>query len=339
MKSSTKEKTIDGPKDMASASLRRGPLIGAITNPRWVLLVPFLLFVGAITAVSPSFLGIDNILQVLRQISVPGLIALGVTFVVICGRLDLSVGALLSLTTVTVIGLHDRFGPLGAIAACMGVGLAVGAVNGILVAYWRLNSLLVTLAMMSIIMSVTRIVTGGKSASMSTDTGWFSQLGGGYVFGIPIPVYIFLGAAVVLSVFLTRTTFGRRVFAVGGNETASEFSGFRSKAVIFGAYLLSGAMTGVAAVILGSRTMAAQLEIGSGYEMNVFAAIILGGTSLLGGAGGIWRTVCGVAVLGLLQNGLLQVGLPYYTQWLVTWAILIVAVWVDLASGRGRVWA
>jgi ribose transport system permease protein len=306
---------------------------------RLVLAAPVIIFVAAIAAVSPSYISQDNILQVLRQISIPGLIALGVTFVVIAGHLDLSVGSLLSLTTVIVIDLHDQLGTGGAILVCLAAGLAVGAVNGVLVGFLRLNSLIATLAMLSIVSGVTRVCTGGQSAAMQSDPSWFAVLGQGYVAGIPTPVVIFAAAAILLSALLKYTTFGRRVFAVGGNEIASTFSGLNAPATIFQTYLISGGMTAVAAVILGSRVMGAQLDIGAGYEMNVFAAIILGGTSLRGGSGGLFRTVCGVAVLGFVQNGLLQMGWPYYSQWLVTWLILIVAVWTELASSRRRIFA
>jgi ribose transport system permease protein len=337
--------------DGLNARLGRGPTVVGIPrrpplslwswllSSRAIVIAPLLLFSISISVISPNYLSVDNVLQVLRQASIPGIIALGVTFVVISGNLDLSVGSLLSLTTVIVIDLHDSLGSAGAIFVCLTCGVAVGAVNGILVGLWRINSLIATLAMLSIIAGVTRIYTGGKSASMQTDPSWFVIWGQGYFAGVPIPVWVFLVASALLGVLLKYTTFGRKVFAVGGNELASTFSGLGTRAVVFKTDLLSGGLTAVAAVILGSRVMGTQLDIGAGYEMNVFAAIILGGTSLLGGAGSILRTFAGVTALGFVQNGLLQLGWPYYAQWLATWMILIVAVWADLASSRWRIFA
>jgi ribose/xylose/arabinose/galactoside ABC-type transport system permease subunit len=139
------------------------------------------------------------------------------------------------------------------------------------------------------------------------------------------------------SFVLLKTNFGRWVFSIGGNETASLFSGVQTRWVVLMAYVISGFGTGLAAIIMGSRVMGAQSTIGQGYELTVLSGIILGGTSMLGGSGTIWRTVIGVTMLGFVQNGLLLLGFAYYVQWLVTWAVIILAVWIDLAAKRGRV--
>jgi ribose/xylose/arabinose/galactoside ABC-type transport system permease subunit len=307
---------------------------------RFGMIIQFLVFVLFIATTSPTFLTSTNVLQVLRQISIPGTIALGVTFVVICGRLDLSVGSLLSLTTVLVVDLHDKIGPTAAIAAAIAIGLAVGCVNGILVGFLRLNPLIATLGMSSVLQGMTLLYTGGNNVTIGhPETTWFAAFGRGYILGIPVPIVIFLGLAAVGTVLLSFTSFGRRVFAVGGNETASLFCGISVRTIVFTCYVISGLMTTTAGLIMGSRVMGSQNNVGDGYELQVLATIILGGTSLAGGSGGIARTVFGVVVLGFIQNGLLILGLPYYVQWLVTWAVIILAVWSDLASKRGRIFA
>jgi ribose/xylose/arabinose/galactoside ABC-type transport system permease subunit len=307
---------------------------------RFGMIIPFLVFVLFIATTSPTFLTSTNVLQVLRQISIPGTIALGVTFVVICGRLDLSVGSLLSLTTVLVVDLHDKIGPTAAIAAAIAIGLAVGCVNGILVGFLRLNPLIATLGMSSVLQGMTLLYTGGNNVTIGhPETTWFAAFGRGYILGIPVPIVIFLGLAAVGTVLLSFTSFGRRVFAVGGNERASLFCGISVRTIVFTCYVISGLMTTTAGLIMGSRVMGSQNNVGDGYELQVLATIILGGTSLAGGSGGIARTVFGVVVLGFIQNGLLILGLPYYVQWLVTWAVIILAVWSDLASKRGRIFA
>jgi ribose transport system permease protein/putative xylitol transport system permease protein len=268
------------------------------------------------------------------------MMALGVTFVVVTGRLDLSVGSMLTLLTVIVVDQHNIVGPGPAIGLTLLAGLAIGAWNGLLVGVFKLNALIVTLAMLSFLQGLTLAYSGGSNVNVAgADATWFAVFGRGTIAGIPVPVLIFLGAAMALSFLLARTTFGRSVYAVGGNETTSVFSGIDARITVFAAYVLSGLTTAIAAVIMGSRVMGAQNTIGQGYELTVLAGVILGGTSLLGGSGSIWRTVLGISMLGFIQNGLLLMGFPYYVQWLVTWAIIILAVWIDMAAKRGRVLA
>jgi len=288
----------------------------------------------------PELFSPSNITQVLRQVSVTGIIAIGVTFVVVVGRLDLSVGSLLSLCAIVTVSLHDKVSPGAAIAAGIGIGALAGCVNGYLVAVRRLNSLIATLAMLSVFQGISLLYSGGQNALIASPDGtWFATIGRGYVFGVPMPVAILIVLSIIMSVLLRKTLFGAQVFAVGGNQIAAVYSTISAKRVIFATYVVSGTMTGIAAVIFGSRVMAAQNDSGSGYELAVLAGIILGGTSLLGGSGGIFRSVFGIVVLGFIQNALLLLGLPYYFQWLITWVIIIGAVWLDVASVRGRVFA
>jgi ribose transport system permease protein len=302
------------------------------------ILIPFILYLATIAVLAPSFLTIDNVLQIFRQASIPGVMALGVTFVVICGRLDLSVGSLLSFTTVLVVDLHDKIGPAAAIVVALAAGICIGVINGLLVGYLRLNALIVTLGMLSFLQGLTLIYTGGKNVGVAhPDETWFSVFGRGFVLGLPVPIVILVALAIVFGILLQRTAFGRQIFAVGGNELASAFSGIKSSRVILAAYALSGLTASIAAVIMGSRVMGAQNDAGAGYELTVLAGVILGGNSMLGGSGGIFRSVVGIVVLSFIGNGLLLIGLPYYMQWLVTWFVIIAAVWADLASkGRRR---
>jgi len=304
------------------------------------LILAFGLFLAGVAVTADGFLTPGNILDVLRQVSITGMIALGVTFVVITGRLDLSVGSMLTLLTVFVVDQHNVSGAGAAVLFTLLAGLALGAVNGALVGLVRLNALIVTLAMLSLLQGVTLWYSGGSNVNVAgAQETWFAVFGRGTVAGVPVPVVLFLGAAAVASFLLRRTTFGRAVYAVGGNETTSVFSGIDARFVVLAAYMLSGLATAMAAIIMGSRVMGAQNTIGQGYELTVLAGVILGGTSLMGGSGSIWRTVVGISMLGFIQNGLLLLGFPYYVQWLVTWVVIIAAVWIDLAAKRGRVLA
>jgi len=301
------------------------------------LLIAFALFLIAFSLSSERFASWENLSTVLRQVAIIGTMALGVTVVVIGGNLDLSVGSLLSFTTVLVVDLHDKIGPGPAIVIMFVAALAIGSINGLLIGFARLNSLIVTLGMLSAIQGITLIYSGGQNVDIvDQENTWFAFFGRDFLLGVAVPTWIFLGLAVVLHIVLTRTTFGRKVFAVGGNPTAAAFSGIRRARVVFCTYLISAAATGCAALILGSRVMGSQNNVGQGYELVVLAGVILGGTSLLGGSGSIPKTVIGVLILGFIQNGLLLLGYPYYTQWLVTWVVIILAVWLDVASKRGR---
>jgi ribose/xylose/arabinose/galactoside ABC-type transport system permease subunit len=304
------------------------------------LILAFLVFLAIVALNADAFLTPGNILDVLRQVSITGMIALGVTFVVLTGRLDLSVGSLLTLLTVIVVDQHNAAGPFPAIVMTLGAGIAIGAFNGLLVGFVGLNALIVTLAMLSFLQGLVLFYSGGSNVNVTNaqDT-WFAAFGRGDFVGVPVPVILFLVGAIAAGLVLRTTTFGRRVYAVGGNETASIFSGIDARWTVFWAYAISGFTTGIAAVIMGSRVMGAQNTIGQGYELTVLAGIILGGTSLLGGSGSMWRTVIGVSMLGFIQNGLLLLGYPYYVQWLVTWAVIIIAVWIDLGAKRGRIFA
>jgi ribose transport system permease protein len=300
------------------------------------ILIAFIIFLIGFSLFSDRFMTSSNVMSVLRAVSIIGVIALGVTFVVIAGNLDLSVGSMLSFATVLVVDLHDKIGPGPAILTMMIATLALGAINGLLVGFVGLNSLIVTLGMLSAIQGIILIYTGGQNVDIADQAGWFAFFGRGAVFGISTPIAIFLVLAVIFHIVLTYTAYGRRVFTVGGNPTAAVFSGIRRKLIVFSTYLISAFTVSVAAIILGSRVMGSQNNVGQGYELQVLAAIILGGTSLLGGSGSISRTVIGVLMLGFIQNGLLLMGYAYYVQWLVTWIVIILAVWLDLAGKRGR---
>ncbi len=332
---SQKDRTGTGGRRDAKASARLREIGGGLA--RQGILIAFALFLLGFAAFSDSFSDADNLMQVVRQSAIIGVIAIGVTVVVISGNLDLSVGSMLSLATVMVVDLHDTIGAAPAIAVMFVAVLVVGSINGFLVGVLRLNSLIVTLGMLSAIQGLTLIYSGGQNVDIADqEATWFSLIGRGSFLGIAMPIWIFGTLAVVMHVVMSSTAFGRRVYAVGGNPTASVFSGIRRARVVFAAYVISALCVGVAALILGSRVGGSQNNVGQGYELQVLAGVILGGTSLLGGSGTVIKTVIGVLILGFIQNGLLLMGFAYYVQWLVTWVVIILAVWLDIAAKRGR---
>lgn len=304
------------------------------------ILIAFVLFMIGFTMANARFLDPDNIMGVVRSSAILGVMALGVTFVVISGNLDLSVGSMMSFSTIVVLDLHDKVGPTLAIPLMFAMTLCLGAFIGFLVGYLKLNSLIVTLGMLSAIHGLTLTYSGGKNMDIVDKEGtWFSVFGQGTALGIPVPILIFGLLAAFLGILLSKTPFGRKVYAVGGNGVASTFSGIRRPRVVFTCYILSAFCVATAGLIQASRSLGSQNTVGQGLELEVLAAVILGGASLLGGSGTIFKTVIGVLILGFIQNGLLLVGLQFYVQFVVTWVIIILAVWLDIAAKRGKLWS
>ena len=321
---------------MATLSKER---LGSVLASQGIL-IAFVLFMIAFTIANPKFLSADNVLSVIRSSAIIGVIALGVTFVVISGNLDLSVGSMMSFSTIVVLDLHDKIGPLMAIPAMFAMTLCLGAFIGFLVGYLRLNSLIVTLGMLSAIHGLTLTYSGGQNMDIADKAGtWFGVFGQGDALGIPVPILIFVLLAAVLGMVLAKTPFGRKVYAVGGNGTAATFSGIPRARTVFYCYLISAFCVATAGLIQASRSLGSQNTVGQGLELEVLAAVILGGASLLGGSGTIFKTVIGVLILGFIQNGLLLVGLQFYVQFVVTWIIIILAVWLDIAAKRGKLWS
>ncbi|MCV2880163.1 ABC transporter permease [Sedimentimonas flavescens] len=304
------------------------------------ILVAFALFIIGFTLANARFLAPDNVMGVVRSSAILGVMALGVTFVVISGNLDLSVGSMMSFSTIVVLDLHDKIGPALAIPAMFVMTLCLGAVIGFLVGYLKLNSLIVTLGMLSAIHGLTLTYSGGKNMDIANKEGtWFEIFGQGDLLGFPVPILLFVVLAAVLGLVLSKTPFGRKVYAVGGNGTAATFSGIRRARIVFACYMMSSFCVATAGLIQASRSLGSQNTVGQGLELEVLAAVILGGASLLGGSGTIFKTVIGVLILGFIQNGLLLVGLQFYVQYVVTWVIIILAVWLDIAAKRGKLWS
>lgn len=301
------------------------------------IFIAFIVFLIGFGLFSDRFLTQANLESVIRSSAIIGVMAIGVTVVVLSGNLDLSVGSMLSFATVMVVDLHDQLGPGLAIVAMMAATLALGAVNGFLIGFLRLNSLIVTLGMLSAIQGLTLIYSGGQNVDIQDQEGtWFAVFGRGSIAGLDLPIIIFLVLALIMHMVIAHTPYGRRIYAVGGNPVAAVFSGIKRSRMVFSTYLISAFCVGLAAIILGSRVMGSQNNVGQGYELLVLAGVILGGTSLLGGSGSVLKTVIGVLILGFIQNGLLLLGYPFFAQWIVTWVVIILAVWLDVASKRGR---
>ena len=283
---------------------------------------------------SPVFLTSANLLNVLNQSSEVGIIAVAGTLVVIAGGFDLSVGAIYAVGGVVAAQTVPDIGVPGALLAGVLVGLGFGICNGAIVTVGRINPFVATLASQIIVRGIALVLTGGTLITVTDPS--FATLGQGSVFTIRYAVLVWLGFAVLVALLLGRTTFGRYVYAVGGNAEAARLSGIRVGLVRGVTFALSGLAAGLAGVVVASRVSTGQADTGAGLELAAIAAIVIGGTSILGGEGAIWRTVLGVVLITLIGNGfnLLNVD-PTYQQ-IFQGVIILLAVGIDAWARRSR---
>lgn len=288
------------------------------------------LIIVIITLLNPGFLSMNNILNVLRQVSINALIAFGMTFVILTGGIDLSVGSILALTGAVTAGMMaSGVDPILAMFVGLLLGALLGAFNGIIIAKGKVAPFIATLATMTIYRGLTLVYTEGRPVSGIGDGGAFQMLGRGYFLGIPIPVVTMIISFLILYFILKKTTFGRRVYAVGGNEEASILSGINADRIKIYVYSLIGFLSAFAALILTSRLNSAQPTAGQMFELDAIAAVVLGGTSLTGGRGWIVGTLIGALIIGVLNNGLNLIGVSSFFQQVVKGAVILLAVLLD----------
>lgn len=281
------------------------------------------------------FLTANNLIDVFRQVSINGILAVGMTFVILTAGIDLSVGSLMALTGMVAASLvsgHSTHTPLVAALAAIGVGTALGGFSGGLIAWARLSSFVVTLGMLSADRGLTLIYSNGMPISDLSPA--FKHIGDGRVLGIPVPVLIFAATVLIAWITLRHTVYGRWVYAVGGNIRSARISGIPTGVIIFSVYALMGALSGLAGVVLTARTTAALPQAGVSYELDAIAAVVIGGTSLFGGYGSVVFTVVGVLIIGFINDGLDLMGVSTYYQLLVKGLIIVAAVLIDRARHR-----
>ena len=278
---------------------------------------------------SDYFLTFNNILNVLRQVSIIGIVAYGMTFVILSGGIDLSVGSVLALSSAITAGVMSSTHsfPL-AILAGLATGALMGTFTGILVSKAKMPSFIVTLAMMSIGRGLTLIYTGGRPISEGF-TDLFNYIGGGYIGPIPFPVILLLALLVIGYLVLNNTPYGRYVYALGGNEDATRLSGINTDKIKMTVFTISGIMAAVSGIVLASRLGSAQPQAGTGYELDAIATVVLGGTSLAGGQGGIIGTLMGALIIGVLNNGMTLLGVSSFFQQVVKGLVILLAVYID----------
>ena len=287
----------------------------------------------ALSVATDTFLSVANLTNVARQVSINGILAVGVTFVLLTAGVDLSLGSVVALSGVACAtfahpGEHPVIVP---IAVGLLTGAACGLVNGALVTRGGVAPFIVTLGMMTIARGLALIVSGGRPvANMSNELTAFAD----DLFGVPIPVLCFAAVAFAAWFFLRNFRLGRHIYAVGGNENAARAAGVPVERVKLFAYALCGLLTGLAGVVLAARITTGQPNAGQAYELDAIAAVVIGGTSLAGGVGTITGTLLGVLLIGVINNGLDLMGVSSYYQAVIKGVIIVGAVWLDRRQAR-----
>jgi len=321
------------PPDTIQTRNRRSQL-GSLTRgwQRIGVLAALVLLVIAASFLSPRVLTVPNLLNVLRQVSIVGILAIGMTFVILARGIDLSVGSILGISVVLFAGSMDSRGMVVAIPVGIVAAALAGLVNGIGVAYAGIPAFIMTLGMLSFVRGLAFIYTGGTPIPILSES--FYSFGNGYVAGVPIPALILFGVLIVSGFVLGMTPFGRSVYAIGSNEDAARLSGVPVRMYKTLVYIISGLLSGLAGLVYASQLSIGTPIAGQGYELDAIAAVVVGGTSLFGGKGSVGGTFLGTLIIGVLANILNLTGVDPFVQQLFKGALIIVAVFIMSRSGQ-----
>ena len=296
------------------------------------VLAALVLLVIVSSFLNDRFLSVPNLMNVLRQVSIVGILAVGMTFVILTKGIDLSVGSILGVSVVIFAGLLETQSmavaiPLGILAA-----MALGLVNGLGVAYAGIPPFIMTLGMLSFARGLAFIYTGGTPIPILNEA--FYDLGNGYTFGVPNPTLILILTLLVSGVVLALTPFGRSVYSIGSNEDASRLSGVPVGLYKTAVYVISGGVAGIAGLVYASQLSVGTPIAGQAYELDAIAAVVVGGTSLFGGKGSVAGTFIGILIIGVLANILNLTGVDPFVQQLFKGALIVVAVFIMARSSR-----
>lgn len=286
--------------------------------------------------VTNSFLSTGNLLNVARQVSMLGISAVGMTCVILTSGIDLSVGSVMAITNIVGALLMTQFNlPIfPTVLITLAIAAAIGFINGVMVAYVRVPALITTLAMMTLLRGVAYVLCDGMPVWGLPDA--FRTLGQGHLGPIPIPVIIMIATFAVGWVFLNRTRMGRYIYGLGGNREAVRLAGVRTARVETMVFVISSLLTGLAGLIMLSRINTGQPKIGTSFEMDVITAVVLGGVSIMGGAGSILGVLVGVLITGILSNGMILLDVSEYYQQITKGLVLLLAVTFDTLAKRRK---
>jgi ribose/xylose/arabinose/galactoside ABC-type transport system permease subunit len=282
---------------------------------------------------SPVFMTSKNIVNIIRQVSINGIIAVGMSFVILTGGIDLSVGSVVAITGVVAGYLLEQ--GTNFLAACFVavlISLAFGALNGVLIAYVGFQPFIATLATLTMGSGIALAFSDGKPFVIRNES--FLQIGQGYIGSVPIPIILLVIVVAIGLIVLKTTTYGRYVFAIGGNKNAAKLSGVRTRVVELFVYVISAVCASIVGLILAARISSGQPTSGSGYELDAIAAVSIGGTSMSGGVGSVAGTVFGFVILGLMTNSMNLLNINSFYQQIVKGILIILAVFLDMTSKR-----
>ncbi|OTQ56889.1 sugar ABC transporter permease [Gilliamella sp. A7] len=296
------------------------------------LIALFILF----SFMNNNFLTSSNIMNIVLQVSIIAITAFGMTYVLLLGDIDLSVGSTIALTgTLAALALLWGLPFYLAIAIALLLSIAVGFINGSLTALAGIPSFIVTVATMGIFRGIAYIITDGRPEMIMDDV--FLELGNGDIFSIPNPIWVLLILLLVNHFILSKTTFGRKIYITGGNKEAAVYSGINVKKLKIQVFMITALMAGISGLLLASRLYSGQPSTAQGYELDAIASAVLGGTSLNGGHGTIIGTMIGALIIGVINNGMNLMNIPYFYQLVVKGLVILLAVYIDVRNKKNRV--
>lgn len=298
--------------------------------------IALLVLIAVAGLASPYFFEMRNIMNVLRGAAPMGIVAIGMTVVILSRGIDLSVGSILGASAMTV-GVIAPYNPVLAVVAALAVGVGLGLVNGALITRFKLQPFIATLAMLIFARGIVYIVTDGANIVVRQPPEWFTFIGSGYVGPVPAPVIIAVMIWAVIAYVLSKTKFGRHIYAVGANEEAARLYGIRVDRVKIWVYMISGLLGAIAGIILVSRLTVAEPNAGQLIELDAISATLIGGTTFDGGVGGVNGTILGILILAILGNILNLLGVSPFVQMLLQGVIIVLAVIVSDLRSRVRV--
>jgi ribose transport system permease protein len=297
----------------------------------WVLL----LLCGVAIYLSPNFIHVPNLLNVGRQVALFGIVSVGMTFVILTRGIDLSVGSIVGVVSVTSAMMLASGVPIPLVViAALALGGVFGAANGIGVVVFGMPPFIMTLGTLVLGRGVAMTIATGEPQSLKGAADAFHFLGGGYLFGVPVPIWIFGVIAIVAFVVLRRTAFGREVYAVGSNAEAARLAGIAVPRTLMSVYVISGLLSALTALIYVSRLTVGEPTAGTNLELEAISIVVIGGTSLFGGEGGVVGTVIGAAIIAVMANILNLLGISPFTQQIVRGAIILAAVGFEVSRHR-----
>lgn len=319
----------------SEATARQHTALHADRLREYGIVVGFLVLFVVLSLSTSTFFTRANLVNVLDQTSIVGIIACGEALCIISGAFDLSVASIAALAGVFTVQMSNHIGVAPAIVLGVLIGAGLGLANGLAVCYGKVNSFIATLASSIVITGIATVVTNGQVVSATVMS--FGNLSEPTALAqITVPTWIWFGVTVITGLLLYRTTFGRGIYAVGGNGDAARLSGLRTNGIRTAVFMISGSCAALAGIALCSRTLSAQATTGSGLQLTTIAATVVGGTSILGGEGAIWRATLGVLILGIISNGFDLLGINSTYQQVVQGVLILAAVMLDQFLRRRR---